>query len=397
MQLTAEFFSQNRKNLTNQLPKKGIVVIAGNGRMQRNADNPYAFRQDSNFYYLTGIEEPCAVLVMDTVHNQEWIMLPVREGIHAIFDGIIDVKKISQQSGVAEILDEKSGWKRLMSLRSAVPVFMPKKPMAKVGDTYSNPFRATVAKKVQAHFVHIVDIRPIIANLRVIKSEPEISIIDAAARTTIDTIEKIEHHLEDFKNESEIEAEISYQFRRFGATGHAFSPIVASGDASCTLHYLANNQEINSGPILLDIGAEISNYSADISRTLLRKESPERQREIVHAVKRAQAAIIAQLKPGISWADIATIADIEMGNVLLKLGCVKKGFSKRDVRTYFPHAVSHFLGLDTHDVGDYTKPLAPGTVITIEPGIYLPDEGFGVRFEDDILITEHGSRILGLS
>lgn len=395
MQLDASFFRKNRQKLIALLPKKGVVIIAGNGRMQRTADNPYPFRQDSNLYYLSGIEEPCVTLVIDTLHNQEWLMMPFRSGVHAIFDGEIDKNTLTQKSGITDIISEAEGLQRLKQLDSHTSVFMPKAPPAKVADMYTNPYRAAVARKLKRLFNEVIDIRFQIAELRAIKTSQELTILASAAKITIQATEQIAKQLDTFKTEAEIEAEIGYIFRKKGATGHAFSPIVASGSNSCTLHYVANNSHLNGGLVLLDIGAELHNYSADISRTLLTKNHTSRQKEVVQEVKRAQMTIIRQLAVGMSWQQLAELADNEVGKSLVNLGLIKTDFTRADVRTYFPHAVSHFLGLDTHDVGDYTMSLKTGMVITVEPGIYIQDESFGVRFEDDIVLTKSGPKILG--
>jgi len=393
MQLSQSFFIYNRKQLCNRLPKKGVVIIAGNARMQRNADNPYPFRQDSNFYYLTGIEEPCATLVIDMLHNQEWVMLPGRSKVQAIFDGVVDTKKCTDISGVKEIIDEAEGWQRLKQLAGST-FYMPAKPAAQLDEMFTNPYRSVVARKLRRLTKNIHDIRNDLAQLRMIKGDEEIAIIDQAARVTRQSIASIETKLGEYVNESAVEAELLRQFKRRGASGHAFTPIVASGDASCTLHYVANNAPLKKQVVLFDIGAELSNYSADISRTLtLTNDSWAKQ--VIGAVLAAQQAIIGAIKPGMSWQQIAECADNEVGNQLVLLGLLKPGFTHEQVRPYFPHAVSHFLGLDTHDAGDYTAYLQAGMVITVEPGIYDLKTGIGARFEDDILITKSGAKILG--
>lgn len=393
MQLSQSFFVHNRKQLCRRLPKKGIVIIAGNARMQRNADNPYPFRQDSNFYYLTGIEEPCATLVIDTVHNREWIMLPGRSRVQAIFDGLVDTKKCTDISGIKEIIDETEGWQRIKQLADST-FYMPAKPAAQLDEMFTNPYRAATARKLHRLTKNIHDIRNDLAQLRMIKTDDEVAIIDRAARITRQSITAVETILDECTNESAVEAELLCQFKQRGASGHAFTPIVASGDASCTLHYVANNAVLKKQVVLFDVGAELSNYSADISRTLtLTNDTWAKQ--VINAVRAAQQAVIKAIAPDMSWQQLAECADNEVGAQLVSLGLLKPGFTREQVRPYFPHAVSHFLGLDTHDAGDYTTQLQPGMVITVEPGIYDIKTGIGARFEDDILITKSGAKILG--
>jgi len=396
---TPNFFTHNRKRLTELLPKKGIVIVAGNGLVQRNADTTYPFRQDSNLYYLTGVTEPCAVLVIDMVHDTEWLMVPMRHGVHAIFDGAVDALQLAKTSGIADIVDETEGWKRLRSAKADI-WYAPTKPKARIADMYTNPHRARVyAKAARLFGTPAIDIRSQIASLRSVKTEQELAAINQAVTITTASIADIQSHLADFSSEKQLEAELTKQFMVRGADGHAFQPIVASGAASCTLHYVHNGANIQKGEVLLfDVGAEVSNYAADISRTLVFGASPtQRQVDVIAAVKAAQAALIAWLKPGATWAELAQQADMLVAEQLVQLGLVSKNHTKNDVRQYFPHAVSHFLGLDVHDTGDYTQPLAEGMVITVEPGIYIQQESIGVRFENDVVITKNGAKKLGVS
>lgn len=395
--LGPNFFTQNRKKLIESLPEQGIIIVAGNGLQQRNGDSPFTFRQDSSFYYLTGIEEPCATLVIDMSSGSEWIMLPIRTGIHAIFDGAIDEKKISSQSGINEFIDEKEGFKRLRLL-SGKKYFAPQKPQARTAEMYINPHRLYTYGRIARILGKPYDIRSTLAAQRMIKSKQEISIIHEAAAITLASIQKVTNNMHEFSNEKQIEAELTKQFLNYGATGHAFQPIIASANATCTLHYNQNNAQLQAGePLLFDIGAELHNYAADISRTIIYKNSPTtQQQEVIHAVKTAQAEIIKWLRPGCEWSDLAKKADDVVSKHLVQLGLLPKKHTKTDIRTYFPHAVSHFLGLDVHDVGDYSLPLAEGMVITVEPGIYIQSAGIGVRFEDDVVITKNGAKILGL-
>lgn len=394
MQLSPEFFINNRKKLVNSLPKKGLIIVAGNGRLQRNSDSTYPFRQDSNFYYLTGIEEPCATLVIDTKQGESWVMLPLRTGVKAIFEGEIDIQQLRTASGIDEIITEAEGLARLKKYHHDI-AYMPQSPKTRLDDMYTNPHRATIAKQIRSIVSATIDIREELSRLRSLKEAEEIELIDTAARITLDTIDLISSQFGLYKSESDIESALLSGFKAQGARGHAFSPIVASGSASCMLHYEANNKPISKPVVLLDVGAEVSNYSADISRTLLLADE-SRVSDIHSAVQEAQQTIIKQLKPGLTWQEYAEISDKEVGSQLLRLGLVKKGYTKDQLRQYFPHAIGHFLGLDTHDAGVYSEPLEPNMVITTEPGIYIPDEGFGIRIEDDIQITKTGAKILGL-
>lgn len=394
--LNTAFFVNNRHKLIRSIGGKGVVVVAGNGQMQRTADTAYPFRQDSNFYYLTGIEEPNAVLVLDIVTNKSYIMLPIRTGVHAIFDGSQDIEQLKRISGVDEVIDINEGWIRLKKSNHSINVYMPQKPVTQIGEIFTNPFRAYVYTKIKRIYkTQPLDIRPNLAEIRSIKSSEEIKCIQNAVQITLQSIQNTLGQ-KNIDSEYSFEAELSKQFRINGATGHAYSPIVASGQASCTLHYVDNNAKLRAGDVLLlDVGAEYNNYAADISRTKVwGKTANSRQESVINAVNYIQQQLIEYLKPGLSWKEFAAKADELVGEQLVGLGLVGKDYSRDELRRYFPHSVSHFLGLDVHDVGDYTKPLQPGMVITVEPGIYITDENLGVRIEDDVVITSKGAKII---
>lgn len=396
-QLNADFFKNNRQKLVNSTAKKGIIIVPGNGQMQRSADTPYAFKQDSNFYYLTGVSEPCATLVIDTKNNNEWLMLPSRDGMHAIFDGLVNIQNIQKTSGILDIVSEKDGWKRLQNLANQ-NIFLPNKPVSRIGEMYTNPHRATVYSKIRRIAIKpINDIRQQLSELRMIKSPIEQAIIANAASITYQALGSVMSQLSSYSTEREVEAELTKQILIRGADGHAYSPIIAGGSNSCTLHYIDNKAALKNGNILLfDVGAELSGYSADISRTIVYgSKSTNRKTEVIKAVASAQSEIIKFIGPGLTFKHLAEQSEIIIANKLINLQLIPKNYTKADIRKYFPHSVTHFLGLDVHDTGDYTKPMQAGMVITVEPGIYISEEAIGVRIEDDVVITDNGAKILG--
>jgi len=188
---------------------------------------------------------------------------------------------------------------------------------------------------------------------------------------------------------------LSRGFRRRGAKGDAFTPIVAAGAQACTIHYVANEAELHQDEFLLmDVGAEWDHYAADISRTIHLGNAPtKRQRQVHAAVKEVQDYGFSLVQPGVKIKDNERLIEHFMGEKLRELGLIKS-IESDAVRKYFPHSTSHYLGLDTHDAGDYDRVLEPGVVLTVEPGIYIPEEGIGVRIEDDVLVTESGFEVL---
>jgi Xaa-Pro aminopeptidase len=238
-----------------------------------------------------------------------------------------------------------------------------------------------------------------LAGLRAIKQPEELLALQKAIDITNETLESIVQG-DPFRaatNEFQIEAELSYGFRMRGANGHAFAPIVGAGQHSTTLHHTENNGPIRPQDlIVLDVGAEVEHYAADVSRTVSRQPITGRAAEVFKAVAAVQDYALSQLKPGVMPIEYEKSVEVFMGEQLRRLGVIMSN-KRGDIRRYFPHSTSHFLGLDTHDTGDYRQPFQENMVITCEPGIYLPEEQIGVRIEDDILITANGCRVLSAS
>jgi Xaa-Pro aminopeptidase len=200
--------------------------------------------------------------------------------------------------------------------------------------------------------------------------------------------------LSKYEYEYQLEADISRGFRTRGASGHAFEPIVAGGVRACTLHNVANNSALAANElIVLDVGAEVEHYAADITRTVNPGSSSPRQLAVLDAVQDAQNYAAGLMKPGILLGDYEQRVEHYIGKKLQELGLIK-AITSTAVRHYYPHASSHFMGLNVHDAGDYSQPLQPGMVLTVEPGIYITEEAIGVRIEDDVLITVDGARML---
>src|SRR5680860_759792 len=227
-----------------------------------------------------------------------------------------------------------------------------------------------------------------LAKLRAIKQSNEIAAIKMAIKLTVDAFNDIKPKLAIFTHEYQAEAEFTYYFRKNGSEGHAYDPIVASGKNACTLHYSVNNSRLNKNNlVLLDIGAKVGGYSADISRTYSLSEPNDRQIEVHQAVYDARRKIIDLLRPGLTVIDYQKQVEEIMRASLMQLGLLS---SPDDYRRYFPHSVSHGLGVDTHDSLGAPSEFLSGMVLTVEPGIYIPEENIGIRIEDDILITDTG-------
>lgn len=395
-----EFFVGNRQKLRQLFTGTAPIVLSANGRLQRASDEAYTFHQDRSFWYLTGISEPDVLLVMDK--DKEYLIVPEREAVREAFDGAVDNELLSAVSGVQEVVGLKEGWKRLelrlkkvqhVATLAALQTYMDSWGM------YSNPARAALIRRIKEvnQDIELLDLRQHLAKMRMVKQPEEIVAIQQAVDITIDTLKDVTKPatLAKYGFEYELEADITRGFRRRGASGHAFDPIVASGKRACTLHNVANNHALASDElVVIDVGAEMHHYAADITRTKSLGGKPSRRQEQVFgAVLEAQQYAFSLLKPGVILRDYEKQMEQFVGEKLRELGLIKT-IDKESVRRYFPHATSHFLGLDVHDVGDYDQPLEPNMVLTVEPGIYIPEESIGIRLEDDILITEAGNEIL---
>lgn len=396
---SAKFFAGNRERLRGKTDASTPIIITGNGSMQRASDEPFKFVQDSNFWYLTGLNEPDLVLV---IHSKgAFLIAPVLSAEREAFDGAYDFAAIATRSGITEILDERTGWQRVRGLVQSTHTVATLNPAPSFMARYrlhTLPYRRRLIAKLKRlePALTIQDLRPQLANMRVVKQAEELKALQKAIDITSETLQEITKPdmLKQARYEYELEAAISYGFRRRGAEGHAFEPIVGAGKDGTTLHHVHNNSPIATQDlIVLDIGASVDHYAADITRTVCPRPMSVRQQAVFTAVAAVQDYALSLLKPGTYLHEYEQAVSDYMGTQLTRLGLIAKP-NPAAIRHYFPHATSHFLGLDVHDVGNYREPLAPGMVLTCEPGIYIPEEGIGVRLEDDILITETGNQVL---
>lgn len=396
---TADFFVGNRRRLRAALKVEQPIVITANGLLQRGADSAYSFSQDANFWYLTGIDEPDIILVIDG--EREFLIVAGRSTTRATFDGAVDESHLAAISGITDIQDETSGWNRLdglLSLHPSVYSLAPAPDYIQDFGMYANPSRARLMSMMERHGAKLqtTDIRPAMARLRMVKQPAELQALQQAIDITAETLNEllVTRRLSRYRHEYELEADISRGFRFRGAAGHSFEPIVAGGKRACTLHNVSNSAALGKNELVIcDVGAEVHHYAADITRTVSAAKPTARQRAVYDAVLRTQEYALSLLRPGVKLRRYEQQVAACMGKELKNLGLLTNP-TKTNIRRYFPHATSHFLGLNVHDVGDYEQPLQPGVVLTCEPGMYIPEEGIGVRLEDDVLITKDGNQVL---
>ncbi len=384
-----KFHTANRHALADSIPG-GLFVLSAYNSMQRSNECSFSFKQEANFWWLTGIKYPDWQLIIDGKSKKSWLVSPNLSDIKKIFDGCLSADSAISISGVDGVLNQDEANIKLSELaKSHKIVYVIGELENSEGFSFViNPAQRKLRAKVEQIFTNTQECNLELLKLRSIKQPVEIEAIKKSVHLTTNAFSEIKQKLTKFKFEYEVEAEFTYYFRKNGATGNGFDPIVASGKNACTLHYVDNNSKLNKNDLLLiDIGAQVGDYSADISRTYSLGSVTSRQVQVHQAVDEARKQIIGLLRPGLVISEYHNNVKIIMQNSLRQLDLLS---TADNYQRYLPHGIGHGLGVDTHDsLGNATKFL-PGMIITVEPGIYIPEEGIGVRIEDDILITDDG-------
>ena len=400
------------------LMEEGVAVIRTAPERARNRDSSYPFRFDSYFHYLTGFPEPEAVMVLCAGNTAKSILFCREKDIEReIWDGFRygpdkarEVFGFDETFPVAKI-DELLP--QLLANQSAVFCDVGADPgwdQQVIG--WINKVRAQVRSGVSAPG-EIRDIRRILDDMRLVKDEHEIATMKRAAAISSQAHRRAMGATRPGMHEYELEAELIHEFRRQGAQSPAYTSIVAGGANACVLHYVQNDAVLNAGEVvLIDAGCELDGYASDITRTFpVSGKFSGPQRDIYQLVLTAQAAAIAQVKPGNEWEapHDAAVKVLAQGMVDLGLcnGSADGVIESGDYRRFYMHRTGHWLGMDVHDAGDYKRDgawlaLKPGMMLTVEPGCYVrPGEGvpekfwnIGVRIEDDALVTGSGCEII---
>lgn len=394
-ELDKSFFTGNRERTYDEL-KGGILAVSAYAQMQRGHDAAYNFEQEGNFWYLTGVEYPDWWLLMDGKRRRSWLVAPTVEERHQIFDGSLASDEAKAISGVDEVIDrqEADSWLRQAARSHQLVHTVDVPPGADRLDFTLNPAAHEMREKLERIFAQVSDFRLELARLRAIKQDVEVDVMQTAIDLTIKGFERAYGNLGNYHHEYEVEADFTHEFRHAGAAGHAYDPIVAMGKNACTLHYTHNHDKLKKGQLLLiDIGARLGGYAADITRTYALGKPTKRQQAVHDAVREAQAEIINLIEPGLPFEEYFKKVDGVMQQALIDLGLMKSADDPA-YHKYFPHSIGHGLGIDVHDALGKLRLIEPGMVMTVEPGIYIPEESIGVRIEDDILVTSDGRKNL---
>ncbi|MFZ2544704.1 MAG: Xaa-Pro peptidase family protein [Candidatus Saccharimonadales bacterium] len=394
--LDSSFFIHNREKAIEKL-QGGLLVVAGYTGMQRGNDAEFKFEQESNMWYLSGIEYPDWWLIIDGKRSKSWLVEPDIEESHRLFTESLLTESARQISGIQDVISRDQAMAMLrLSAKSHPVVYTVGPPSYHEHFTFTlNPSISDMKAMLSRIFVKVEDFRLELARLRSVKQTIELELMQQAIDLTTETLNDIKTRLSTYKHEYEIEAGLSHAFRVSGGSGHAFDPIVSSGKNATVVHYFTNNSPLKKGTfVMLDVGARVNGYCGDITRTYAYGKPTKRMTAVHDAVRNAQQEIIALLKPGLLVEEYQRNVDNIVKSKMVSLNIISSMNDDVGYHHHMSHAVSHGLGVDVHDALGKAKEFLPGMVITVEPGIYLHDEGIGVRIEDDVLITDTGSKVL---
>ncbi|WPU93661.1 aminopeptidase P family protein [Mucilaginibacter sabulilitoris] len=402
-------FTNNRKNFVSRTKYNSIAIFHSNDEFPRSGDQAFLFKQNPDFFYLTGIDQEQSILILfpdcpNKGYREVLFLRQTNEHI-AIWEGHKYTKEEARVASGIENIYWLHEYETILQsiINYAEHIYI----NTNENDRYSHivPYRdlrmyEALRLKYPLHKYERSAL--IMRDLRVVKSDIEIALTQKACDITNDAFVRVLKFLKPGVAEYEIEAEITHEFLRQRATGHAYSPILASGKNAVVLHYTDNNQVCNDGDVILfDFAAEYANYNADMSRSVpVNGRFTKRQRAVYDAVLRVMREATKMIVAGTVWNDYQDEVGKIMTRELIGLGLLDKhDVEKQDVNTplykkYFMHGTSHHLGLDVHDFASRYKAFEVGNILTCEPGIYIPEESLGVRIENNILITENGNRDL---
>lgn len=391
-------FQNNRNKLMKDMQAGDIAVFFAGMAPASTADSLYPFRSNKNFYYLTGLTREGFILVMSKDDTECKTTLYVKEANYDIEKWVgraLSKESCREISGIEDVqyLNSFDGaMHRLMDKACYTSVYL---DLSKVHHELRGLYAYDYAKKIQENAPHmtIKNVHPILSDYRLYKSEEEIADIRKAIELTKNGLEHVMSVLKPGLYEYVPSAAFDYTIKSGGADGNSFETIAASGENATILHYIENNHIMEDHSlVLMDLGAQYKEYAADITRTYpVNGHFSDRQKEVYNLVLKAHDEVIKVMKPGVEFSLLNKTCSEVLTRGLLKMGLIE---NEGDLGRYYYHGVSHFLGLDTHDLGSREVLLKEGMVLTVEPGLYIAEENIGIRIEDDVLITEAGNEVL---
>ncbi len=398
-------FIRNRKECTNQMQSGALAVFNSNDTYPISADSTMPFQQHRDIFHLSGVDQEESILVLfpdstNEAHKEVLFLRETNEHI-AVWEGEkLNKERALEVSGIKTVywLDQfETIFKQMMSEASAIYLNTNEHLRA---DTTVETREDRFIKKVKEQYPVHQTLRsaPIMHRIRSIKHAIEIELMKHACSITRAGIERLFGFVKPGVWEYEIEAELIHEFLRNRSKGFAYTPIVASGPNACVLHYIQNNMQCRDGDvILLDVGAEYANYASDLTRCIpVNGRFTDRQKAVYNSVLHVKKEATKLLVPGTMLNEYHKEVGKLMEAELLKLGLINQtDIQNQDpkwpaYKKYFMHGTSHFIGLDTHDVGCWNEPIKANMAFTVEPGIYIPEEGLGIRLEDDVVVRDSG-------
>lgn len=404
-QIDSNLFVKNRKKFMAQMRPKSIAVFNSNDIYPIGADSTLPFEQDRDIFYLSGADQEETILLlfpdaMDPKHREILFVRETNDHI-AVWEGAkLTKEKATEVSGIETVYWLKDFDKIFFDLMTEADTiyFNTNEHYRQAVETQTREARFIEKCKKEYPAHQCAKSNPILQNIRGVKEPEEIELMQTACDITEKGFRRILEFVEPDVWEHEIEAEFLHEFIRNRSKGFAYSPIIAGGNNANVLHYLENNQQVKDGDmILLDLAAEYANYSSDMTRTIpVNGKFTKRQKEVYNAVLRVKDEATKMLVPGTIWAEYHKEVGKLMTSELIRLGLLDKADVQNEnpdwpaYKKYFMHGTSHHIGLNTHDYGELKKPMKANMVFTVEPGIYIPAEGMGIRLEDDVVIQEKG-------
>lgn len=403
--INSSLFIKNRSKLVSHLKPGSIALFHSNDEMLKTGDASFKFRQNSDLFYLTGVDQEDSILVVfpdcpNPAFREVLFIKRTNETI-AQWDGHkLTPNEAFETSGIKNVFWYDEFWPTIRAIiLLAENIYINLNENDRFSDKapyQSHEFALTLKNKFPGH--QFIRSAPIMAKLRTRKEPEEIALLKEAIEITKKAFLRIVGFVKPGVWEYEIEAEMIHEFIRNKSNGHAFDPIIASGSSACVLHYIENNRQCKDGDLLLlDFGADYANYNGDLSRCLpVNGKFSPRQKQVYDAVLTVQRESKKLITPGKLLMDyhneVGEIMTEQLINIgLLNLNDVKNQNAERPLyKKYFMHGNSHHLGIDVHDIMNRWAPFETGNVLTVEPGIYIPEEGIGVRIENDIILTENG-------
>jgi Xaa-Pro aminopeptidase len=403
--INSALFIKNRKNFASQMKPNSMAIFNSNDIYPTSADGTMPFEQHRDIFYLSGVDQEESVLLLfpDCPNQALREILFVREtNDHiAVWEGEKLTKEAAfETSGIVTVFWLQELEKVLFEMASYCDTFYintNEHYRAKVEtETREDRFTKWILAKYPAHSV--AKSNPILQRLRSVKDVIELDLMQQACNITEKGFRRLLHFVKPDVWEYEVEAELIHEFIRNRSKGFAYTPIIASGNNANVLHYIENNQQCKTGDLLLlDVAAEYANYKSDLTRTIpVSGRFSERQKAVYNAVNHVKKEATKLLVPGTLWKEYHIEVGKIMTSELLKLGLLDKADVQNEdpkwpaYKKYFMHGTSHHIGLDTHDYGLLHEPMQANMVFTVEPGIYIPQEGFGIRLEDDVVVQEQG-------